>query len=137
MSRNAYAITLELIAVLLREQPGMVPPVAKLLKKLDPAAELPEPEAFIPNDIQDAILAALDGKAMRTDQLVSKVGCDRRAIFRKPGGVQELKDQGLVNTHARLGYYRTDAPPPNLPDPEGSPYSMSDNSLFTRTTSCR
>lgn len=69
---------------------------------------------FIPNEVQAGILAALEGKAMRTDQLVNKVGCDRRQLFRKPGGIEELKVQGLVSHHERAGYYRHDCPPEEL-----------------------
>ena len=81
------------------------------------AATAPQPargQAFVPNDVQAGILEALDGKAMRTDQLANKVGCDRRQLFRRPGGVQELRDAGLVNHHDRHGYFRPDCPPEGM-----------------------
>jgi hypothetical protein len=72
-----------------------------------------EDQPFAPTDFQEAILEALEGKALRTDALAAKVG-DRRRLFRHPGGIKELIEQGLVKHHDRLGYYRPDAPPPEL-----------------------
>lgn len=69
---------------------------------------------FVPNAFQTAILDALEGKALRTDALAAKVG-DRSRLFSKPrGGLPELKEHGLVGHHDRLGFYRVDAPPPEL-----------------------
>lgn len=77
--------------------------------------EAPPPqEVFVPNEVQAGVLAALEGKALTTDALAAKVPCDRRQLFRKPGGLEELKGQGLIRNHPRLGYYRPDAPPPEL-----------------------
>ncbi len=76
-------------------------------------AVVPETEAFVPTAFQVAILDALDGKALRTDALAAAVG-DRSRLFRHPGGLKELKDQGLVANHHRLGFYRVDAPPEAL-----------------------
>lgn len=71
-------------------------------------------EIFVPDPFQTAILTALEGKALRTDALASVVG-DRSRLFRKPtGGIPELRKEGLVDHHSRLGYYRPDAPPPEL-----------------------
>jgi hypothetical protein len=72
------------------------------------------PQAFVPNAIQADILTVLDGAALRTDALAAKIGCERSQLFKKPGGIQELKEHGLVASHPRLGYYRSDAPPQEL-----------------------
>lgn len=72
-----------------------------------------EVEPFSTNSFQRGILAALDGKALRTDKLGDAVG-DRRRLYRNPGGLKELEEQGLVKKHERLGYYRPDSPPPEL-----------------------
>lgn len=81
-----------------------------------PAVEEPE-EPFVLTPFQTAILKALEGKALRTDPLANKVN-DRRRLFIHPGGLKELQEQGLVAHHKRLGFYRPDAPPPQL-EPEG------------------
>lgn len=74
--------------------------------------ERPEPP-FVPNAVQKVILQALDGKALRSTVLAEMVG-DSGRLFRKNGGMQELRDRGLVDWHARLGFFRPDAPPPEL-----------------------
>jgi hypothetical protein len=68
---------------------------------------------FIPNAFQKAILAALDGKALRTDALGDAVN-DRRRLFRDPGGLEELERNGRVAHHKRCGFYRPDSPPADL-----------------------
>jgi hypothetical protein len=81
-----------------------------------PARE-PEEKPFIPSVPQRAILEALEGRAYRTDALSAKARLPRSQIFRKPkGGLAELQEQGLVEHHDRVGYYRPDAPPPELAD---------------------
>jgi hypothetical protein len=72
---------------------------------------------FVPTPFQKGILQALDGQALRTDALASKVG-SRRKLFTHPGGIRELQEHGQVAHHKRLGYYRPDAPPPELKDTE-------------------
>ena len=69
--------------------------------------------SFVPNAYQIAIMEALEGKALRTTALASATGGDQRRLF-KPGGLKELQDQGLVEHHARLGYYCPDSPPPEI-----------------------
>jgi hypothetical protein len=68
---------------------------------------------FIPNPFQQLILEKLDGRALRTDGLCTKTS-ERRQLFRKKGGIHELKRVGLVAHHERVGFYRPDAPPPHL-----------------------
>jgi len=76
-----------------------------------------EAEPFVPTAYQEAILDALEGKALRTDALAAKVG-DRSRLFRNPGGLKELQEQGLVSHHSRRGYFRPDAPPEELAESE-------------------
>jgi hypothetical protein len=73
----------------------------------------PDDVPFIPSPFQQGILDALDGKALRTDALGAAVG-DQRRLFRPRGGLQELREHGLVDHHERLGFFRPDAPPPKL-----------------------
>ena len=90
-------------------------PVVALRCAASPPCDEPEEEPpFVPTPFQKGILEALDGKALRTDALGAAVG-DRRRLF-KDGGLKELRDRGLVLRHARLGFYRPDAPPPQLTD---------------------
>jgi hypothetical protein len=74
--------------------------------------DLSPASAFTPTPFQEAILEALDGKAMRTQQLGAAVG-DKSRLY-KPGGLKELRDHGLVDHNDRLGHFRPDAPPPEL-----------------------
>jgi hypothetical protein len=71
-------------------------------------------EGFVPTPFQQEILDALEGRALRTEGLASAVGCDRRSLFRKPGGISELQEHGYVKTHKRMGYYRPDSPPEEI-----------------------
>jgi hypothetical protein len=81
-----------------------------------PAAALP----FVPNAVQDAILLALKGKALRTDSLAKLVG-GRGRLFQRPGGIKELQERGLVDHHDRIGFYSVEFPPEELGgDPEAT-----------------
>lgn len=72
-------------------------------------------DVFVPDAFQQGVLVALEGQALRTDALAAALGGDRSRLFKKPkGGLQELREQGLVSHHPRLGYYRPDAPPEEL-----------------------
>ena len=86
---------------------GMAEPVCL---PLTPAAPVQPARPFEPNEMQDAILECLDGKCLRTDALATASGYDRRKLFRKPGGLAELQEQGLVANDPARGYYRPDAP---------------------------
>lgn len=86
--------------------------LAKIVEQMLP---LP-PARFIPNPFQEEILAALDGKGLRTDALCLLVaGGSKHGLYRARGegggGLLELMEQGLVANHPRVGYYRPDAPP--------------------------
>ena len=78
------------------------------------AAAPPVLPPFEPNEMQAAILESLAGVAMRTDALADATGYNRCSLFRKPGGVAELQEQGLICHSKAAGYYRPDAPPENL-----------------------
>lgn len=79
---------------------------------------VPAPESvngwqpFTPRPFQQAILDALAGKALHARALGAKVGDSGRLY--KPHGIQELRERGLVELHERLGFWRPDAPPPEL-----------------------
>ncbi len=75
----------------------------------------PEEPRFVPTDMQQRILAALNGRSLRTDALAAKVNVNRRTLFKDPGGLGELVEEGLVAHHKRVGYWHPDAPPPDLP----------------------
>jgi hypothetical protein len=75
-------------------------------------AKVREEQPFVPSIFQESILEALEGKGLRTDALGAAVG-DRSRLY-KPGGLKELQAQGWVSHHPRVGYYRKDAPPPEL-----------------------
>jgi hypothetical protein len=83
------------------------PPAAR-----SPAPQVTEQETpFIPTELQEAILQALDGKALTLDALVAKLAVDRSNLNRS--GVKELKARGRIANNRRVGgYYRPDAPPP-------------------------
>lgn len=80
----------------------------------EPPATAPTPEqAFEPTEFQADLLAALEGKALRTDDLAGVVGCDRRKLF-KPHGLKELVEAGWVAHSEKHGYYRPECPPQSL-----------------------
>lgn len=85
--------------------------VGKMRDVLNGTPEKAE-EPFVPTPFQAGILDALEGRALKTEALAAEVG-DRRRLF-KPGGIKELKEKGLVKNHSRIGYYRPDAPPPEI-----------------------
>jgi hypothetical protein len=86
------------------------PPGLSALTAAPPADESPERLT----DLQERILDALAGKALRTDALAHKADCDRGQMFRK-GGLKELRECGLVAHHKDHGFYRPDDPPPDGP----------------------
>jgi hypothetical protein len=81
-----------------------------------PTGAAPCSDEFEPNEMQDSILEALEHKALTTDALAAAAGYDRRKLFKKPGGLAQLQDHGLVKNTPGRGYYRPDAPPPELSD---------------------
>lgn len=90
------------------------------LDQLDTATgRLREAIAFIPSDLQELILAALDGKAMTRDELCWALRNGERPIStetlygkRGRGGLNELIEVGLVQNNRQIGgYFRPHAPP--------------------------
>jgi hypothetical protein len=80
-------------------------------------------KAFIPTDVQERILIALEGRALTTDALAAAAGVDRSTPFKHPGGLKELREHGLVRHTPRLGFWRPDAPPPELAGEEGGDHA--------------
>jgi hypothetical protein len=87
------------------------PPPAEPASEPPPAEPSPG-EAWVPTLLQRQVLAALEGDALRADELGAVTG-DRRGLF-QAGGLRELQDRGLVRKDPRLGYYRPDLPPAEL-----------------------
>ena len=96
----------EIARTLLRQNQEL----ARMLERVLPAAK----PKFIPTPFQVEILAALDGRGLRTDALAHATGTSKGGLYRDPGGLPELAEQGLVANHPRVGHYRPDAPPPEL-----------------------
>lgn len=71
-------------------------------------------EGFELHPFQEAILEALDGKALSARQLGAAVG-DVARLYRRHG-LKELRAQGLVDLRPERGFFRPDAPPPDLED---------------------
>ncbi len=82
---------------------------------------------FVPNAYQIKILDLLDGKSLSSDAIARRLGIDKRQLFKKTSGkghvtfgyLDELKEQGVVGHHDRLGYFRPDRPPLELREDEG------------------
>jgi hypothetical protein len=74
----------------------------------------PSPDSdldFIPSQLQERILEALDQKALTLDALACKLHVDRSTLHRN--GIKELMKRGRIDKNRRAGgYYRPDAPPP-------------------------
>jgi hypothetical protein len=66
---------------------------------------------FFPTRRQKAILDALYRRALRTDDLVRYSKIDKTGVMRAK---KELEALGLIRWIRHLGFYRTDAPPPEL-----------------------
>lgn len=90
-------------------------PAGPILVQTSPDQNRTNGDSFVPTTFQEEVLAALEGRALRTDALGNAVG-DRSRLFRNPGGLKELRKYNLVKHHPRLGYYRPDAPPEELPN---------------------
>lgn len=75
-----------------------------------PATES-EMSPFVPNTFQAAILNALDGRALKKQQLAEEVANGDGRRFYRPNSLTELRDKGLVEHKNGLGYYRPDAAP--------------------------
>jgi hypothetical protein len=90
------------------EPPRPPPPTAPCGAVEPPAAP---PGVFEPSELQGDIIEALEWKGMTAGKLATAVGVSERYLYRKPGGLAELIDHGMIrNTHG-VGYWRPDAPP--------------------------
>jgi hypothetical protein len=69
---------------------------------------------FIPSPLQEAILAALNGKGLRAEALALRCDVNKSQLYNVKGAIPELQEEGLIAHHPRVGYYRLDAPPPNV-----------------------
>lgn len=84
------------------------------LSPLPPDADLP----FLPSELQERILEALQYKALTLDALAAKLQVERSALHRD--GIKELKRRGLIANNRRAGgYYRPDVPPPKYAEQLG------------------
>lgn len=82
-----------------------------------PVSESALANRFVRTPIHDAILDALNGRALNADELAAASHILRRNLFdRGPrtGPLTELRSNGLVDHHRRLGYFRPDSLPPEL-----------------------
>ncbi len=66
---------------------------------------------FVPTPLQHAILKALQHQALKKDPLAAKVCAGDASRLYKPGGIKELRDEGMVDHKHGVGFYRPDAPP--------------------------
>lgn len=73
---------------------------------------------LILNPLQTQILKVLKGKALRTQALAGACGVEKNKLYQKLASglhpIQELKDAGFVVLSSKIGYYRPDAPPPEV-----------------------
>jgi hypothetical protein len=80
-------------------------------------------QPYIPTQLQERVLRALDGKALTLDSLHRALKTDRKRLHHY--GLKPLMQAGCVKNNRRVGgYYRPDAPPPKyaalLRDPPGN-----------------
>jgi hypothetical protein len=73
---------------------------------------------FVPTRAQCSILEALEGKVLKGVNLESESGLEHSQMFQV---LKKLQALGIVKRHPSLGYYRVDAPPPELADQEQPP----------------
>lgn len=74
---------------------------------LEPAMPTP------PTSLQQSIWDALDGRALKVDDLAAICVVERRQLYAN-GGLPEMKEAGAVQYKRNVGYYRPDARPPML-----------------------
>lgn len=71
-------------------------------------------EKLVASLLQQGILDALNGRAMKKQQLADAIcGGEGTRLYRK-GGIKELMEAGLVARKSGVGYFRPDAPPDGL-----------------------
>jgi len=82
-------------------------------RALSEAGVLPRVTKSLSAD-QVKILEALDGQALRVEDLASAVGLNSASDLHKCERLMQLKADGRVRLERPLGYIRPDAPPPEL-----------------------
>ncbi len=77
----------------------------------------PRSKKHVLTAVQVSIMKALDGRALKKEQLAAECKIDPSRLY-KPGGIKELMDLEKVDNKRGVGYFRLDAPPPNAVDLE-------------------
>ncbi len=80
----------------------------------DIAAKFVTNTQFIASPLQQQILAALNGEALKKQPLADAVCAGEGTRLYRSGGIKELMKAGLVARKNGIGYYRPDAPPDGL-----------------------
>jgi len=93
--------------------------VKKMKIMCEPTAQnrATEPEPFVLTGLQTGILTKLNGKAMKARALAKALDINQPKLYEPKGmkgKLKELMQLGKVKKHSRMGYYRPDAPPPEL-----------------------
>ncbi len=70
------------------------------------------PNGIVMSTFQQSIYRALDGVALKKNDLSDRVCPDDPSRLYKPNGLQEMRSRGLVSHKRGLGFYRPDRPPP-------------------------
>jgi hypothetical protein len=70
------------------------------------------PKPFVRTVRQRQILDMLDGKSKKLAQLADRLKVKESTLSGRD--LKELREQGLIDHSKRIGYYRPDAPPPEL-----------------------
>jgi hypothetical protein len=72
------------------------------------------PKPFVGSRLQIAIYKALEGRALTKQALANEVlGGEGTRLYKK-NGIKEMIEEGFVVQKDGVGYYRPDAPPPEL-----------------------
>jgi hypothetical protein len=69
-------------------------------------------KSFVPTARQQEILNMLDGKAKKLSQLADQLKVEESSLSGRD--LKQLREQGLVDHHKGIGFYRPDAPPPGV-----------------------
>jgi hypothetical protein len=79
-----------------------------------------QPNSLVLTNHQCAILKALEGRALKKEELAEACKLDPSRLYRR-GYLKELKGARLVLHKMGVGYYRPDAPPPDTINLDRSP----------------
>jgi len=100
------------LRVALRAEPLLQPVIGQ-----DGLGVHPRPEPKMLTGLQVGIMKALKNRALTKKALANEVAGGDGSRLYKPGGLPELRKDGLVDHMSGLGYYRPDAPPPDAVAP--------------------